>query len=259
MKKFNIPGYPTVLMLNSDGEEIDRIVGFDGDRDKYLATIKDYSEGRNTLADFKKRIVQTPTDVALNHNLAKKLLYRGEPAEARIYFQKVLELDSQNQFGFYDEASYRLATFAASEGNIAPMEKFFKNYSGDDYMSGAVSRLIRHYQKAEQPQKVMQVFDRALSKLSDNPSMLNRYSWFVFENEVRERYDHAITMAQKAVEIAPDADHIWDTLAQLQFANGNTEAAITAIKKAIEINGEEESYQKLLEKYQSAPAGKKAA
>ena len=46
MKKFGVPGYPTIILFNQDGEEIDRLVGFDGNRDNYFQTLKDYLEGK---------------------------------------------------------------------------------------------------------------------------------------------------------------------------------------------------------------------
>jgi len=50
MKKYQVSTtYPTVLFLDSEGKEIDRIVGLSGGKEDYFKIIQDYTEGRNTF------------------------------------------------------------------------------------------------------------------------------------------------------------------------------------------------------------------
>ncbi len=83
---------------------------------------------------------------------------------------------------------------------------------------------------------------------------MNGYAWFIFKNELRDHYGRGIELAEKAVALSPEADHIWDTLAQLYFANGQRDKAIEAMKKAIAINPDQASYQRLLEEYMGTEA-----
>ncbi|MFQ5585071.1 MAG: thioredoxin family protein, partial [Calditrichia bacterium] len=96
MKKFNIPGYPTLILFDPQGNEIDRVVGFGGDKDEYVQTLKDYLQGKNTLNDYLARLKKDPGNVELNFTLAEKYLYR-DISKANKYFLKVLELDPQNK------------------------------------------------------------------------------------------------------------------------------------------------------------------
>ena len=47
-QNYNVRVYPTVLVLNNNGIEIDRLCGFQGDKDSWLKTLTEYSEGKNT-------------------------------------------------------------------------------------------------------------------------------------------------------------------------------------------------------------------
>ena len=87
-KVYSVIGTPTVLFLDANGEEIDRIVGFGGEKDEYFQKVKDYAAGKNTLqallADFEGK----EADVEANFAMAEKYLDRYETAKAVPYFER---------------------------------------------------------------------------------------------------------------------------------------------------------------------------
>jgi len=91
-KKFNIRGYPTVLLLNPDGTEIDRIFGWDGKKQKYFQTLVDYTNGKNTIRDILSQLEKKPDDIDLNYRMAKKRAGRDELNLAKPYFETILNL-----------------------------------------------------------------------------------------------------------------------------------------------------------------------
>ena len=98
--KYSIPGYPTVIVLKASGEEIDRIVGFDGDKDKFLQKVKDYANNKNTLPVLLSQYAADSNNVTLNYDLVQKYLDRYESANTLPYAKKVLKLKS-TEFGLY--------------------------------------------------------------------------------------------------------------------------------------------------------------
>jgi thiol-disulfide isomerase/thioredoxin len=90
-EKFNVPGYPTVIVLDNQGEERDRIIGFGGENDSYVQKIKDYAEGKNTLDQFVKRYNSDTLNVESNFSLAKKYINRFER-------EKTVELDPKSEY-----------------------------------------------------------------------------------------------------------------------------------------------------------------
>ena len=88
-KSFNISGYPTLVLTDKDGEEIDRIVGY-LPPDEFIQKLNDYRNGIGTLEDLLGR-AETETDRELYFEIADKYKYRGGAEEAKTWFQRVID------------------------------------------------------------------------------------------------------------------------------------------------------------------------
>lgn len=253
MKKFGVDGYPTVILLNKEGKEIDRIVGFGGDRDEYLQQVRNYLAGKETLADFLNRFEANPQDVKLAFEIGRKYNLRNDEPTAATYFTKAKALDPSNANGFHEEIEYRLSSYALKEGNIEKIRSFIAGLSDDSrYLSRSYNSLLRYYRSQDQQNKVLETYEAAIQHMPESSSMMNGYAWYIFSKKLTDHYPRGIEVAQRAVEISPEADAIWDTLGQLHFANGNIPAAIEAMEKAAELNADEESYRENLKNYRDA-------
>ncbi len=91
-KNFAISGYPTLVMVDKEGQEIDRIIGYLPTKE-FLQTVDEYSKGIGTLADLLNKSA-TDTSRALGYQIADKYKYRGKPVEAKVWFEKVLKAGS---------------------------------------------------------------------------------------------------------------------------------------------------------------------
>lgn len=87
--KHHVSGYPTAVLLDGKGEEIDRIIGY-LEPDEYVQILIDYREGIGTLANLLSR-AGTEVDRSLYFEIADKYKYRGGPEEAAVWFEKVIE------------------------------------------------------------------------------------------------------------------------------------------------------------------------
>lgn len=87
-KQYFVSGYPTVVLTDKNGEEIDRIVGY-LDAAEFLKTLRDYKNGIGTLDDLLKR-ADSSTDRTLFFEIADKCKYRGKYDEATTWFQRVI-------------------------------------------------------------------------------------------------------------------------------------------------------------------------
>ncbi|UCD65122.1 MAG: tetratricopeptide repeat protein [Candidatus Zixiibacteriota bacterium] len=88
-KSFHVSGYPTLVMTDKDGQEIDRIVGY-LDPEEFIQTLVDYQNGIGTLDDLLSR-ADTSLDRELFYEIANKYKYRGGDAEAIGWFQRVID------------------------------------------------------------------------------------------------------------------------------------------------------------------------
>ena len=88
-KMYNVSGYPTFVITEANGEEIDRIVGYMIAED-FLSTVKDYRNGIGTLDDLLAK-AKDSTDRTLFFEIAEKYKYRGGSEEAMNWFGKVID------------------------------------------------------------------------------------------------------------------------------------------------------------------------
>lgn len=87
--EYHISGYPTAVLLDGNGEEIDRIIGY-REPEEYIQILSDYRKGIGTLADLLNR-AGTEEDRSLYFEIADKYKYRGGPDEAVSWFERVIE------------------------------------------------------------------------------------------------------------------------------------------------------------------------
>jgi tetratricopeptide (TPR) repeat protein len=87
--QYHISAFPTLVMLDTKGAEVDRIVGY-REPDKFLQTLRDYRQGIGTLGDLLNKAKANP-DRTLAFEIADKYKYRGGSEEAAVWYQKVID------------------------------------------------------------------------------------------------------------------------------------------------------------------------
>jgi thioredoxin-related protein len=98
----------TVIFLDKNGNEIDRSVGYDGNKDTYLDFLREVSEGRNlysvVFSCYKKDTLFVPG----NYVLAKKLFFRNQIKDALKQFNNVLLYDPDNRYGYNADCAKKI-------------------------------------------------------------------------------------------------------------------------------------------------------
>ncbi len=249
-EKYKVSASPTVLFFSFDGMEIDRIVGFGGDRDGYLHTIQDYTRGRNTLQDYLTHLKNDPDDIDMIMKVAEKYNDRGDLQTAVAYYKQIPSLDPDDENGYRSEVQFQIAVYElVDHANVLPMNNLLKSSAESENLNRGFNRLLRYYSNQQDTLKVLETYEKAVAKLPDDADMLNGYAWYIFQHKIQSKYAQGIVLARHAVKIAPKADAIWDTLGQLLFADGQVQEAIDAMQKASDLAPDEPSYKENLEKY----------
>src|SRR6266566_3802611 len=100
-KDFAILTYPTILVLDGQGEEVDRIDRFLSSP-KFRETVQSFVESPDSLASLRKAVQEQPNSVSARYALAEKFLNQNNYLKAVPHFQKVIELDPENREGKTD-------------------------------------------------------------------------------------------------------------------------------------------------------------
>ena len=113
-KEFAILTYPTILVLDSQGEEVDRV-------DRFLAAapftekVESFVSSPDSLLSLRRKVQEQPNSVSAQYALAEKLLSQNNYAKAGPAFARVVELDPENREGKTDSSQYNLALCLASQ------------------------------------------------------------------------------------------------------------------------------------------------
>lgn len=113
-KAFHIVSYPTILILDADGQEIDRIDGY-LPADKFQQAIEHYIRSSDSLGKIRAKAELQPDAVKAHFVLARKYLERKEYDKAEAVFRRIIKLDPENKQGRTDLSGYFLALSLASQ------------------------------------------------------------------------------------------------------------------------------------------------
>ena len=165
-KKYGISGYPTIVFVDADGKEIDRIVGYYPAKD-FLKMMKDFNEGKNTIGSLKKILNKNPDDPEANYKLAeKKINNENKPDEGKTLLYKVIKADPENKTGYKEQAEFMLASMS---GKTDELENYIKKYpEGTKVKDAFISLAETAYQQTGDFAKANVWYDKAFEKYGKN-------------------------------------------------------------------------------------------
>jgi tetratricopeptide (TPR) repeat protein len=171
-ESYGINGYPTVVIANPDGSEIDRIWG-------YLPPIEFYNQvqlylrDRETLDDYLVRLEDEPENLEYLSMIGEKYTNRSEYDEAIKYFDKVVELDKQNKD---DYAARALASIHDAQ------------YRAGDYRAALQTcmRLLKMYPDSPESDEAAALLGFYTAKTGDKTEALKLYKGYLKMNPESE-------------------------------------------------------------------------
>lgn len=170
-ERYQMAGYPTVIVMNSAGREIDRIYGY-APPDEFVSTIRDYLQGKNTLGDLEKKFAAEP-EAELAFRLAEKYEGRRMYEEAAKHYNKVIDLDPEDEKGNSDDALFGLAWLKVRETEYAEavdaFKYFLQKFPESEMRAEAEAHIPDCYAKAGDTTKALELFAEFLVKYPDSP------------------------------------------------------------------------------------------
>lgn len=255
-KQFNVRGYPTTVFVNADGEEIDRIVGYLS-KEKWLGEIRRINAGKNTYASLKEQVKSKPDDVNLLIQFAEKVEQRNRNSDQIPELWEQIRTLAETGTDEYVTAEYKLASIKAmEEQSPEPLESFIHEYPNEPQRISAYQTLVRLYRNSKMTTKEAEVFktlaDEAVQSGNASPGLLNSYAWRM--SELETNLEDALAKAEKAVKMVQDQDaqtqaQVMDTQAEVLWKMGRTQQAVKVINQCIELQPEDEYYQKQKQKF----------
>ena len=148
--RYRVKSYPTILVLQKDGTEIDRIVGYCR-APEFMAKVEDYLAGRNTLASLAAAEPDSSGSAAFLSQLADRYFEHGLYSDARSRYVAVTRVDPQNASGLTDDALYSLARMSRKDKDYAAArgyaQRILDQYKDADVFKSAILELAGNWRR----------------------------------------------------------------------------------------------------------------
>ena len=239
-KNFHGISLPTILFLDSNGNEIDRLIGYVNPT-MYLTKIHNIKNGINTLDYFLTLYQSHPDSNNLALEIGNKYLERNITDTAKTFFLDVLRGTNSK---YHQEANYRLAFLEYENDNLDPLLNFIDNNPNSDFSHSGLRSVIRYYRALSDTTSELTYYQKLISLFPTDPNALNSYGWRMSELEMN--LEDALIKTRLAVSLSNDNPqskaNILDTEAEILWKLGQIEEAIDVIDRAIIINPEKKYF-----------------
>lgn len=178
-KKYKIQGFPSILFLDGDGNEIDRVYGYVPMKD-FKEIMMDFNKGVNTFSYLKEAAAKDPGNIEISLKLADKYSMYGEDDKAKELLNRIIELDAQNTKGKTDDAKFRLASYSEKEQKIKNLESFIKDNPDSDQLKDAyVSVSESYFYELSDLASSEKWFNETLAKFPGDESVGSSYGQYL--------------------------------------------------------------------------------
>ena len=267
VKRFHVNAFPTLIVVDATGAEIDRFLGY-RTPEPFLKEIDRILRGEDTLMALKKRAAQAPDDLDAAINLANKTV-DSDPGVALTTLDALIAKAHEAKDAAHDSRAWRVkGTALGKEGQIVPAVEAFEHLVAEFPESEAAGqaavrgqflflrlstsdapRALTFFEKSAKAARTStdkvaaehglfqvhmieagKALARQAKAAADDPQALNETAWAAFEHKLQ--LGQALAWARAAVESSKRDPAILDTLANLLFATGHGDEAITIEEEA---------------------------
>jgi tetratricopeptide (TPR) repeat protein len=253
--QYKVHAYPTLLVLDPSGKEVDRHLGF-LEAAEFVATIDGFRHGVGTIADFENQLRKNPDDLDLLFKVGMKHADAGRADDAAAVLAKALDLDPKNAKGRNAEILYALGEANYNDSRFADARPWFdrlvRDYADSDLANDGLKRLAATEYKLGNKDAAVATYWKATEKKADDANALNGFAWFCAQRKIG--LDKALPVAQKAADLSGRDPGILDTLAEVYFAMGDFDNAIKVEEEAAAKDPKDVYLKEQIEKFKKAKA-----
>lgn len=166
-RRFYVRYYPTTLMLDSSGREVERVIGFYPPR-YYKPALVSVLERRGTYRQLLRRHRRNSRNLKLKLKLAKRSILRRYIAQAENLYQQVWRADPENKQGVGLEALFGVARSQARLGKyskaLKTLETFFQKFPATNDIHREARRLEIYAYKRRRRRREMAAAKRRFAR-----------------------------------------------------------------------------------------------
>jgi thioredoxin-like negative regulator of GroEL len=187
--RFKISGYPTVILLEQTGNEVDRVRGY-MPPEQFATTMVNYLEGVGTLWALQQLDRDDRNNPQIIYAIGQKYLSQGNVYDARSNFERVINIDADNESGYADSAQFALAVMFRNEREWYKAAEAFRT-------------LLKEYPESEFREDAQLYLGWVYSKAGDTKEALKSYEDFLDDysgSSEKEWVENQISLIEAAQE-----------------------------------------------------------
>ena len=250
--EFKGTGYPLIVFLDSNGNELDRFYGYKPPYE-FSIKMKNILDGKNTFTYFLTEFEKGNHSSEILKPLADKYREKGEDDIALTLYLQLLNEGNIAKDDFV-ESKYYIATLSLKQNNIKLINDFLIDFQDSDLFENAIYELIYHYQKNKQIDEELSTYQKYLINLYNSPQFLNSYAWRM--TELNKNLDDALDKVNLSLSLLNQDDQAYpmvlDTKAEVLWKLEKTNEAIQIINQALLIDSENQYYKAQKEKFKNS-------
>jgi len=137
--------------------------------------------------------------------MAKKYEERYETDKTMPYYEKVLELDPNDEKGHKVESTYQVALFEArTNQNIEPLKSFIASEPEEEFLVNAYSTLASTYSRKKDIENTVATYEEALKKFPENVRLTYFYASEIFYQKMEDLYEKGLELNEKIKTLDPE-------------------------------------------------------
>ena len=247
--RFNGTGYPLILFLDSNGNELDRISGFLPDYE-FIIKMQNILKGKNTFTYYLDEYNKNNHSSEILFALANKYKEKNEIDKAISIYKQLLNSSNVSKSD-YDNSKYSLAILSIQKNNTALILEYLNENPYSNNVEIAVFELINYYKSQQMNFEEIELYNKYLKKLNTSYNFLNSFAWRMSELNIDLevallKINEALELIEKNNEQYPN---LLDTKAEVLWKSGKVDEAIKCIQQAIDLKPENKYYISQKEKF----------
>ncbi|HEY7953793.1 MAG TPA: thioredoxin family protein [Polyangia bacterium] len=252
-RRYHVVGYPTLLVLDGSGAEIDRVMGFVEPKE-LVATLAAFRAGKGTLVELERSLKATPNGAArdaLLFEVGSRHAMRGD-SRAVAELTEVAKQDSKRAapalltLGKY----YYLRGQKDYPSAIATLRELERRFPSSEEAGEAPYDLGAAFHALGKDSEARAVLDRWIAAAPKDGERYNAYAWLSYKSGFDR--PRGIEVASAGLKMDPKNDSLWDTLAELYAATGKPTQAREAAARALALKPGDHYYQAQLRRFGGA-------
>ena len=249
---YNISGFPSIVFVDKDSSEIDRIIGYLPPIE-FLAEIQRIQNGINTIPDLIDKTTKNPNNFELWMMLASKYEDRRDLQSALEVWESV----SEANIGDKEFVGYKIIELNAHiTEDITDLEYFIADNLNSEYAQPAFDNIIVILRRNKDIEAEADAWRRYVNlmelKKMYTSRFYNRFAWRMSELDLN--LDKALEKIRTAIQLVSNNDPstiagYMDTEAEILWKMGKTEDAINVIEECIDLQPDNQYFKDQKEKF----------